>query len=132
MQVHGRGPRPPVQAERWYTPAMATIYEAKNGTRFAPMPGRVLVRPDEGPQHVGGVFLPDAVRRFEGFRSGEVLAVGDPEIDGQPVDVPAVGDFVHYDRNYKPPRQDQGVTLGEEMLVLLWADAVLCVEERVA
>lgn len=101
-----------------------STYEAENGTRFTPMPGRVLIRPDEGPDQIGGVFLPDATRRFEGFRSGEVLACGDPTEDER--DLPPVGATIHYERNTPPPKQDRGVQLGEETLILLWGGQVLC------
>ena len=95
---------------------------------FEPMPGRVLVRPDEGRAQIGGVFLCDSARRFDGFRSGVVLAVGAPVLDGEAVDLPEVGEVVHYERNRPPPHQDHGVRLGGETLVLLWADQVLCRE----
>lgn len=96
---------------------------------FEPMPGRVLVRPDEGRAQIGGVFLCDSARRFDGFRSGVVLAVGAPVLDGEAVDLPEVGEVVHYERNRPPPHQDHGVRLGGETLVLLWADQVLCREQ---
>lgn len=97
---------------------------------FSPMPGRVLIRPDEGPAQVGGVFLPDSARRFEGYRKGEVLAVGEPRdgISGEPCEMPEVGQVVHYERSRPPPRCDHGVQLGDERLVLLWHDQVLAVE----
>ena len=97
---------------------------------FTPMPGRVLIRPDTGPEHLGGVFLPDRARRFAGYRSGEVLATGRPTSEEPNVRLVRVGDTVHYNRDSPPPKQDQGVQLGGEQLVLLWACQILAREEE--
>lgn len=104
---------------------MATTYRARDGSRFVPARGTVLVRPDEGPDRIGNVFLTDRERRFEGYRKGLVVAVGEPK-DGQ--ETPPLGVVVHYDRMRDPSkghRLDRGVQLGDERLVLLWSDQCL-------
>lgn len=67
-------------------------------TKWKPMRGRVVIRPDETARKIGSIIVPDYIvtemdKRRNIARTGVVVAMGDP-VDGDPGY--AVGDHVVY------------------------------------